>query len=59
LHHYDIIGRQDNFDQWYFTINNFIHAGCQGDEREVRIFLSLLATASPNSGVTQVWTLVL
>lgn len=45
---------QENFHNWYLDFHDLVRDGCCGIEQEMRMFLALLATASPNSGVYQV-----
>eukprot|EP00124_Ichthyophonus_hoferi_P001824 Ihof_evm5s107 gene=Ihof_evmTU5s107 len=46
-------GKEQGFHLWYSTFHDLIYDACMGVEEEVTFFLSLLATASPNSGVHQ------
>jgi hypothetical protein len=40
-------------DDWYATFRAYILDACANDDDEARLFTSLLATCSPNSGVRQ------
>ena len=44
-------GIENNFHNWYQDFNKLINEACMGIQTESNYFLSLLATASPNSGI--------
>ena len=47
-------GKQQGMDNWYEDFNKMVSNYCFHREDELQFFMSLIATASPNSGVNQV-----
>ena len=47
------IGKEKGMYNWYQEFNEMITEYCIQQEEEVEFFLSLIATASPNSGINQ------
>lgn len=42
-------------DKWYESFHNRVLIACNNNKKELKLFMSLLATASPNCSLSQVW----
>jgi hypothetical protein len=47
------VGKEKGMYNWYQEFNEMITEYCIQQEEDVEFFLSLIATASPNSGINQ------